>query len=206
MIGSTTRGIRSFVAVLLPDVLRAEIHAQTAPLRRRAPRLAWVREENLHLTLRFLGEVDHTMIERVQEALMSTAEGIAPFEVTLGGLGGFPSRHAPRVVWVGVTLGGDRLVALAARLDADLGVRGIPPEGRAFHPHVTLGRARDPGRARGLEAALAEAPRFGACRVDRLSLMRSELARGGSRYGVLAQIELGGTEGSSGVDFSGSGR
>jgi 2'-5' RNA ligase len=184
--------VRGFVAVLLPDPVRARLAAHVATLRSRAPRLAWVRAESLHLTLRFLGEVDAATVARAEAAVRGAARSLAPFTVALGGLGGFPSAGTARVVWAGVVEGSEPLRAVQRVLEDELAARGIPPEGRAFHPHVTLGRARDPRGARGLEALLGAAVGFGSFRVRALHLMRSELAREGARYSVLAEAPLEG--------------
>jgi 2'-5' RNA ligase len=185
------RSVRGFVAVLLPDDVRARLAVAAAELRQRAPRLAWVRAENLHLTLRFLGEVEPGTLERVREAMAVAATTVAPFTVTLGGLGGFPAGRPPRVVWAGVLAGVEGLGALHAALESTLVARGIPGEGRAFHAHVTLARARDRRGAGQLASALGGGPSFGEVRVAALHLMRSELGSGGSRYSVLAEVPLG---------------
>jgi RNA 2',3'-cyclic 3'-phosphodiesterase len=183
--------IRAFVAVLLPEAVRDRIHATAAGLRARAPTVAWVRADNLHLTLRFLGEVEPTALAVIDGALAQAAGTVAPFPVTLGGLGGFPGPRTPRVVWVGVTEGAGGLVALHAGVEAALGAVGVAPEGRSYHPHVTLGRARG-GRsgpdvgARGDEAW----GWLGTFRVEAIHLMRSELARGGARYAALGEHRL----------------
>jgi recombination protein RecA len=143
------------VAVLLPDGVRARVAATAAELREGAAAISWVRPENLHLTLRFLGVVDEAGLARVREALEEAAAWTAPFAVRLGGLGGFPSPRAPRVVWVGVEAGAEALAMLHARVESALAARGIPRETRPFHAHVTLGRARDPRGAPGLAGALA---------------------------------------------------
>jgi 2'-5' RNA ligase len=199
--------IRSFIAVLLPDAVRTRLAAHVAELRARAPRLSWVRAEGLHVTLRFLGEVDAATVTEAHAAMRGAAAALAPFSVALAGLGAFPSAAAARVVWAGVAEGGAALAALHRALEAALATRGIPPEGRAFHPHVTLGRARDPRATRGLEGALGATVAFGAFRVEAVHLMRSTLDPGGSRYSVLAEAPLGGGEGpseehSSPVDMS----
>jgi 2'-5' RNA ligase len=184
--------VRGFVAVLLPDDVRARLAAAAAELRGRAPGLAWVRPDNLHLTLRFLGEIGPVTLERVREAMAVAAATATPFTVALGGLGAFPSGRAPRVVWAGVVAGGEGLRTLHAALESTLVARGIPGEGRTFHAHVTLARARDRRGAAGeLASALGEGPSFGEVRVAALHLMRSELGPGGSRYSVLAEVPLG---------------
>ncbi|HEX2500723.1 MAG TPA: RNA 2',3'-cyclic phosphodiesterase [Methylomirabilota bacterium] len=187
----SVRSVRAFVAVLLPEDVRGRLADAVGGLRGRAREVAWVRPDNLHLTLRFLGEVDPMTLERVRDAMVAAAPAAAPFTATVGGLGGFPPGRPPRVVWAGVTDGGEGLRTLHAALESALMARGIPGEGRAFHPHVTLGRARSPRGASGLADALGEGPRFGEVRVAALHLMRSELGPRGSRYSVLAEAPLG---------------
>ena len=193
----SARSVRSFVAVLLPDAVRARLAATVAELRSRAPGLAWVRAENLHVTLRFLGDLEPEALARVQEAMTVAASAVAPFTVELGDLGGFPPGRAPRVVWAGIMAGAAPLSALQAALERALAARGIPAEGRPFHPHVTLGRARDRHGAPRLEGLLGAGPRFGQVRVEALHLMRSELGAGGSRYSTLAEVSLGDASGVS---------
>lgn len=179
--------------MLLPDELRARVHAAAADLRALGGAVSWVRAENLHVTLRFLGSVDERTLGRVREALDEAAAATGPFTLTLGGFGGFPGAHAPRVVWVGVGDGAAALAGLYARLEGALARRGIAPEGRPFHGHVTLGRARDPRAGAALGPALERAaPPLGEVVVNAVHLMRSELDPAGARYSVLAQAPLGG--------------
>jgi 2'-5' RNA ligase len=183
--------------VLLPEELRRRIDAAAAPLRERAAeraaRVSWGRAENFHLTLRFLGAIDEATLGRVREAMAEAAAGTAPFTVALGGFGGFPTARSPRVLWVGLTTGGDAVVALHARLEAALAARGIPPEGRAFHAHLTVGRARE---LRGLPALAdvlaAPAAALGDAQVEAVHLMHSQLAPTGARHTVLAREPLTG--------------
>jgi RNA 2',3'-cyclic 3'-phosphodiesterase len=184
--------LRSFVAVLLPDRVRAGLAAVSAELRGQTRGLAWVPPDNLHLTLRFLGEIGPVALERVREAVTAAAAAVPPFTVSLGGLGGFPVGRAPRVLWASVVAGGEKIEALFGELEAALVARGIPGEGRAFHPHVTLARARDPRGARELVRVLGAGPAFGEVRVEALHLMRSELGPRGSRYSALTAAPLGG--------------
>lgn len=184
--------MRSFLAVPLPEAVRARLHEVEVELGRGVARVAWVRAENLHVTLRFLGSVDVETLARVEEALAVATGRPPPFTVTVGGLGVFPTPRAPRVLWAGVTDGGDALRALHGEVETALVARGIPPEGRPFHPHVTLGRARDPRGAPGLAAAVGRTETFGQVRVDHVWLVRSDLEPGGARYRVLARQRLGG--------------
>ena len=190
--------LRCFVAVLLPEQVRARLGAVCAELRGQTRGLSWVRMDNLHLTLRFLGEIEPTMLEHVRAAVTDAATGVPPFTMSLGGLGGFPPGRAPRVLWAGVSTGGDEMTALHGALEAALAARGIPRESRRFHPHVTLARVRDPrGPGGGLASALGAGPLFGEARVAALHLMRSELDPQGARHTVLAEAPLTEPSGSS---------
>lgn len=186
----SAEAVRSFVAVLLPDRVRAGLAAVSAELRGQTRGLSWVRAANLHLTLRFLGEIEPRMLEPVREAVAVAASAVAPFTVSLRGLGGFPPGRAPRVLWASVAAGGSELEALYGALEAALVARGMPPESRPFHPHVTLARARDPRGAGDLASVLGEGPAFGEVRVGTLHLMRSDLDPRGSRYTILAEAPL----------------
>jgi len=187
--------LRTFVALLLPERVRAGLAAVTAELRAQSRGLSWVPPDNLHLTLRFLGEIDSLTLERVRDAVAVAAAAIPPFTVNLGGLGGFPAGRTPRVLWASIATGGERIEALVAELEAALVARGIPGETRAFHPHVTLARARDPRGAKGLLSVLGAGPAFGEVRVEALHLMRSELSPRGARYSVLTAAPLSGVLG-----------
>ena len=187
--------LRTFVALLLPERVRAGLAAVTAELRAQSRGLSWVPPDNLHLTLRFLGEIDSSTLERVRDAVAVAAAAVPPFTVSLGGLGGFPAGRAPRVLWASVATGGERIEALFAELEAALVSRGIPGETRAFHPHVTLARARDPRGAKELLSVLGAGPAFGEVRVEALHLMRSELSPRGARYSVLTAAPLNGALG-----------
>ena len=180
--------------------------AATEALRAYGARVRWVESERLHLTLRFLGSVDARGLGIAREALAEAARGTGRFRIALSGLGGFPETRPPRVVWAGVIEGASALISLHARLEAGLTRRGLPAEGRPFHPHVTLGRARDPRGARelmgvlGLPGGAGSGDRFGEVMVETVHLMRSDLGPGGARHTVLEEVPL---EHSSSVDMSG---
>src|SRR5262249_31497236 len=179
------------------EQVRASLSAVCAELRGRTRGLSWVKADNLHLTLRFLGEVESAMLEHVRKAVTDAAAAVSPFTVSLDGLGGFPPGRAPRVLWAGVWTGGEEMRALHAALETALAAHGIPRESRSFHPHVTLARARDPRGAGGLASALGAGPTFGEARVRALHLMRSELDPRGARYTVLVEAPLVERSGSS---------
>jgi 2'-5' RNA ligase len=150
--------------------------------------------DNVHLTVKFLGGVDETRLADVTAALTRAARGASPFDLAVRGVGAFPSATRPRVLWAGVTEGAAALAGLAADVDTALAALGFPREERAFSPHVTFGRMREPRRQPALASALAAAAAldFGRIHVTKLSLMRSDLSPRGARYSELAAIQLRG--------------
>jgi 2'-5' RNA ligase len=151
--------------------------------------VAWVGRDNFHLTLKFLGNVDPGRLEGIVAALGSAAAGCGPFELSVAGLGAFPSPTRPRVLWAGLDEGATEAARLAERVDGALAQLGFERETRAFSPHVTLGRVREPRRQPGL-AEVLRGGGFGRQHVDRLSLMQSTLSPRGARYTELAALPL----------------
>ena len=176
--------------MLLPAELRNRLAVEIDGLRDHAAGVAWVAAENLHVTVKFLGGVDESRLAEIGAAL-GRAVRVPAFEVGVRGLGAFPSAARARVLWAGAP-GSPPFTALAEEVDRALVAMGFAPEGRGFTPHVTLGRVREPRRNDALAVALeaAAARDFGALRVERVSLMRSDLSPRGARYTELAAVPL----------------
>jgi 2'-5' RNA ligase len=191
--------MRLFVAFALDDPARDALCAVARDLagrlaRSREPRaVRWVERENLHVTLRFLGEVDEAQVTRLTAALAAPVP-VEPFEMELGGGGCFPGAGPPRVAWVGVTGGVEEARAVFSQLDERLAPLGFAREARGYTPHVTLGRVRELGRRAGrdLRAWLesTHAP-LATMNVRDAVLYRSHLTPAGSRYECMCRIGLG---------------
>ncbi len=189
--------VRCFTAVLLPDNVR---HALAVAMRERdaAMRAAgiasprWEREENLHCTLNFFGNVEESLIDPFLAAARSSLTGIGPLNLTIADFGMFPETRAPRVLWVGMQEHDGHLHDIYARLvECAEGVGMHPDTGHAFHPHITIGRWKDahPVR-RDAVTALLPAQLFGAVQIASIALMRSVTGPGGSVYSVVGIVEL----------------
>jgi 2'-5' RNA ligase len=180
--------------VLLGDDVRARLGEEIARLRGLSRNVVWTVPENLHVTLKFLGPIEIDQRARVAASLARVAPAVPGFAITLRGLGAFPSLTRPRVIWGGVDDGAHALTGLAGAVERALVPLGFAAEERGFAPHVTLGRVRQPRRDPTLAEALALAATrdFGAVRVDRIALMRSDLSPKGARHGELATWDLAG--------------
>ena len=148
-------------------------------------------ETNLHVTLKFLGQIDPARVDAIADGLAAVAARMAAFDLDVRGLGAFPTATRPRVLWVGLQPAA-ALAELAREVDATLGALGLPRESRPFAAHVTLGRVRESRRNPSLAAALARPADCGRLPVTRVSLMRSELNPRGARYTELTSVVLAG--------------
>jgi len=179
--------VRLFVATLLHEDLRDAVAAIQRSIIRAWPgahrAVKWVEPENFHFTLKFLGEVPEEALPAVGRAIRSATLG-GPFEVTVEGVGVFPSLRTPRVLWIGVGEGGDRLRVLAHHVEEALVRGGFPRERKPFEPHLTLGRVREGHNVRGLGPALAGVRdvRIGRQRVESVVVMESRLGPRGPSY------------------------
>lgn len=184
--------MRTFVGIGLPEGVRRAIARSIAPHRRRLGAVAWVAEENLHVTLKFLGEIDPGRLPEIEACLENSAESGSPFEISVAGVGAFPSPAAPRVLWAGVRDPLELVGKLQQNMENVLSEAGFPREGRAFHPHVTVGRARGVlprGEREAFFADLADSP-FGAATVASFGLYESRLGQGGAKHAVLRDFPL----------------
>jgi len=179
--------VRVFVAIFPPP----EIRKKTLVSARRLSsedRVRWTRPENVHLTLKFLGDVRKETLDDLRAALGEACAGHAPFDVALAGLGAFPSTRRARILWAGVGAGSNRLRSLATDIDAALAHLGFEREKRPYVPHLTLGRVR--GRPASLD--LPSTTRELRFRVRHVELMESTLTAEGATYRTVEDFALEG--------------
>lgn len=183
--------LRLFVAVTLPDEVRGALTEVIARLRDAGLRgVRTVAPEGVHVTLKFLGNVDAAVVAALAEALTAAAGEAGPFALALRGTGAFPDGGAPRVLWAGVAGETDALAALARRVDEACAGLGFPRERRAFSPHLTIARLRDTASAEDRRRA-GEALGAGgfegsdSFRVDGVHLIKSTLTPRGAVYETL---------------------
>jgi 2'-5' RNA ligase len=189
--------LRLFIALQLPEPVKDSIREAQAELRAALPEHAvrWTRAEQLHVTLRFLGEVDRSRTEALVLSVARACDGFGAVGLRAAGLGMFPDARRPRVIWVGVSDPAGRLTRLQRAIEAAAAAFTAEKPERTFTGHVTIGRCRDMGRRDVVELrTLGDAMQrrqFGEWTADRVDIVRSELGPGGSRHTTFAALNLG---------------
>jgi 2'-5' RNA ligase len=184
---------RVFIAVELPATLRARIINHVDSLRSVVPevRASWARKDNLHLTLKFLGDTSVARIETLSQVAQRAANTVAPFEIAVEGCGSFPPRGQPRVIWIGIDDPSGKLTKLQQALEQECDASGFARAPRPFHPHLTIARIPKPQGSRQL-AAMHQEIGFNreTISVSELVVIRSELLSEGSRHTVISRHSL----------------
>jgi 2'-5' RNA ligase len=183
---------RTFVAIELPPSVRRFVGEMQDRLRPALPGVRWIAADNVHLTLKFLGDVPRTRIDAIRDRVARAARDAAPFALQARGAGVFPGLHRPRVLWLGVIGQTDSLAVLAEKTDAALATLGFPKEKRSFRGHLTIGRFKgrvNPQQLREGIAALTEVASE-AFPVRRVVVFRSVLKPTGAEYSPLAAVPV----------------
>ncbi len=188
--------VRAFIAIELPGEIQQHLDQVAAQLKQRLNGLPvrWVPANNMHLTLKFLGDVSVANLEILKEVLLSEAAQVTTFEVSVGGIGAFPNAQRPRVVWIGVEAPPE-LEALQSSLENRLARLGYSREDRPFSPHLTLARVSRSAsssdiRQIGGAVQASKVGFLGATCVQEIRLYKSDLQPGGSVYTCLFSARL----------------
>jgi 2'-5' RNA ligase len=182
--------VRTFVALPIPSAWTEYLAGLSRTLAPGTRGVSWVRAENLHVTVRFLGDLDESGVARVRDAVRRAAGPLAAPWVRLGALGAFPSLARPRVLWVGLAEGEPEVLEVARAVDETLARAGFGPPDKPFRAHLTLARiregARGPDALRDVRLDAAPAGEF----LERLTVMKSDLHPSGARYTPLEEVRL----------------
>jgi RNA 2',3'-cyclic 3'-phosphodiesterase len=188
--------LRTFVAVELAPRVKSRAGDLIDKLRVAAVQVNWVKTQQMHLTLKFLGDVPDTETPDICRVVAEAARGFEPFEITLRGAGAFPTNEHPRTIWVGIEDGAEALCDLQAAIEAALKDKlGFPKEARRFQPHLTIGRVKheSPSAKGELTELLEKHAHFDAdlSVIDEVVVFASFLGRGGPSHEALGRAELG---------------
>lgn len=186
-----TLKLRSFIAIDLSEPVSAELAEFQRELKKCGPDVRWTRPENIHLTLKFLGDIEKERADEIAEKLKGVCAGLSGFSLRISGTGVFPDRRSPRVLWAGVELN-DEIIRLRKAVEDTAASLGFEREKRRFSPHLTLGRFRS-SRCNKEVVEIIEASSekmFGIIEVDSVLLMRSDLGPKGAKYTKIAEAIL----------------
>ena len=185
--------IHTFIALELPPPVISLLHKVQQDLKRLKIRARWVRPENIHLTLKFLGDINPDHLDKIGDAMAGAAIEFPPVTLTVRGIGVFPGIKRPRVIWVG--LGGDirSLLALQSRLEQELAGAQFPKDKRSFKAHLTLGRIKQPVNPAVIRQMIGEYASLTSDEFtwDQVFLFKSDLKPSGAVYSKLKQTNLG---------------
>jgi 2'-5' RNA ligase len=184
--GARPEVVRAFFGLPVPEAHRAAMAVFLTACAAAAPQFRWTPAANLHLTVRFIGNVERALVEAIADRL--AAQSLPAFDLDLGSLGTFGQGRHVRVVWQGLRVGAEAVTALAAQVDAECAASGLVAEKRPFQPHLTLARVR--ARDGAELPLLPEPPRLGLWRATELVLFASRLSRTGAVYEPLSALKL----------------
>ncbi len=184
--------IRTFIAIELPEQIIDSIGRIQERLQDYGFKVRWVRPQNIHLTLKFLGNIQKVQTEKIHQAIFESARGFAPISIAAKGIGAFPSIKRPRVIWVGLAGQINQLQKLQKALDEKLAANGFPKEKRKFKGHLTLGRVKNKIDPKKLLEAVKEFAGFESepFVTDTVALFKSELKSTGAVYTKLMETSL----------------
>lgn len=188
------RTIRTFLAIALPNAIASTAARRITKCKQPGDAIKWVPDENLHLTLKFLGDVDNTDIPRVCDCLQRICNDFAPFPLHFGGNDGLPSIERPRVLCVSVEDPESQLTALVAAIESQFAELGFKPEARDYQPHLTLGRTRG-GSRRASDEVIERWRQFehdtiGDMIAQRVEVVGSFLEKRGPSYQIMHTVDL----------------
>ena len=184
--------MRLFIAIELPEDVKMQITEVQGMLKDAGLDAGWTRPEGIHLTLKFLGDVEETRITDIMAGLSDACKGIKSLQLEVSGAGAFPNAKKPSVVWLGISGDTEQLVALQSSIEAAMNRISFVPEERKFSPHLTLARIKVPRPRDNWQQALESVKdvKFPAFSAASVSLMKSELKPSGAVYTEIGKIDL----------------
>jgi len=187
--------MRTFIAIELPQEVKDKLAELQALLKKAGADVKWIEPENIHLTLKFLGEIDENKSVKVTEAIEDIAKKSKQLRMSLASLGAFPRIEFPRIIWVGIDKGDKEITELAKVLEERIEKLGIPREERRFSSHITIGRVRNPLNKDKLAKVLKELDNYFSGKniefdVTKITLFKSTLGPGGPVYAALKEVTL----------------
>jgi len=183
--------IRAFIAVDIPGEIKKDIDRLIAGFRDDTSGIRWVKAANLHLTLRFLGDIPQESIANLAESTRDNLKGFGPFDTALSGMGGFPNLKKPRVIWIGTGEGTEKLEELADKVEKSCIESGFGKADKPFTSHLTVGRIKF---TKGLESVINKIEKIdyhtSVFKVNEIAIIKSDLSPAGPKYSRLETVSL----------------
>ncbi len=176
--------IRCFVAIEIPETIQMLLTSTQEELRKYIRGASWVKRGNIHLTLKFLGDVAPNQISVIKNVIEQVTDTRSPFSMELGGIGAFPNLSRPRIIWAGVKTGADEVAAIAREIDVGLGRHGYERDKKSFRPHLTLARLKRRVNLKPLVDVFHQYDTINGARmiVKQIRVVQSNLRRSGAVY------------------------
>jgi 2'-5' RNA ligase len=187
--------MRAFIAIELPQEIKDSLSKIQEQLKKAGGDVKWVLPKNIHLTLKFLGEIDNTKLNKINEIIEDVIKGKNSFQVRISSIGAFPKINFPRVIWIGIDKGDNETKTIANELEERIARVGIPREERPFSSHITIGRTKSTlNRERLVQNLQNLASNFGeenlVFTVKNITLFKSTLTPKGPIYEILKEASL----------------
>ena len=176
--------IRCFVAIEIPETIQTLLTSAQEELRKFVRGASWVKRENIHLTLKFLGDVAPNQISVIKNSIEQVTNTLSPFSMELGGIGAFPNLGRPRIIWAGVKTGADEVAAIAREIDLRLSRHGYERDEKPFRPHLTLARLKSRIDLKPLVDVFQQYDTINGATmiVKQIRVVQSQLRRSGAVY------------------------
>lgn len=184
--------IRSFIAIEIPSDIQSELRKVLNHFKDLTGKISWTKPEGIHITLKFLGDIQEALIEVLRKNLERLATDYRAFPLVLTGIGAFPNTTYPRVIWVGIQDASGTLIKMQRRLEKDLQPLGFVPEERDFSLHLTLGRVKSLQSKGEFLRKINTLPEFSVDTfvAEKVNLMKSQLTPSGAIYTALVSVPL----------------
>lgn len=184
--------MRAFIACDIPEALLEKISSIQDKLKGLDADVSWTKVSSIHITLKFLGDLEEGLVDKVEAVIKEASKGQPPFDISIKGSGSFPNLKNPRVIWLGIDDRAKGLTNLQRALEEGLKALGFEPEEREFRPHLTFGRVKGAKGKERLSSAVSglKEIEIGSFTVDRVILYKSELKPTGAVYTKLMDTKL----------------
>jgi len=189
---NTTQRIRCFIAIEIPRFIQDGLAHIQDTLKKQISQVSWIKSDNIHLTLKFMGEVEQNQLSVIEPAIEQVTQRYPPFALKVGGIGAFPNLKRPRVIWVGVKVGAAEVSALARAINFELNRHGYPLDEGTFNPHLTLARIKNRIDLRPFVDIFRQYNEIenASMTVNEIALVRSQLHPKGAIYTILKAYAL----------------